>query len=365
MRALLLLVTVGAFAACNAGPVTTPAKMWTSRDFLNGHGQKLSFGGWEPDELLANKGEALRFMPDGGTQQGGPGFTLFPALTDSKVAAFAITDIWSNHPQPWVQPVWAPLDESGARVTGAWNVFPVDVDSTFYSPFWRAELLFTPGLTKDTYKSGRDVLDAKVERRQTAVVLCPIVPLRDEGDELRFADDGSGSRHPLTLQPLSLPAKPARAWVDGNVVGYFDFGPDRVPADQQTLREASAYFFVSAPGERPLPLVVVLPSDARRHSLVRRVDVVIPTTAAPFVPANRPDLRAMLQARGLTVPLAPASLDAFPELALRVAGTPACFTEPTFPAGCDWLDTRERIEAFAPGTLIEQPVQLAIAVVLP
>ena len=367
MRLLLLvLVTAGAFAACNAAPVTDPAKMWSSRDFLNGHGKKLSFGGWEPDELMATKGEVLRFMPDGGTQQGGPGFTLFPGLTDSRLAAFAITDIWENHPQPWVQPVWVPLDESGNKVMGVWNVFPVDVDSTFYSPFWRAELLLTPGLTQDTYKSARDVLDAKVQRRQTAVVLCPIVPLRDEGDEVRFADDGSGPRHPLTLQLLKkVPAKPAKAWVDGNVVGYFDFGADRTPADEQTLQEATAYFFVSAPGERPLPLTVVLPSDAVRHSLVRRVDVVIPAGAKPFVPTNRPDLKAMLEARGLTVPLASASADAFPELALRVAGTPACFTEPTFPAGCDWLDTRERIEAFAPGTLIERPVQLAIGVVLP
>lgn len=354
-----------ALAACNAGPAAPTAKVWSSREYLAGHGQPLDFGGFAPAELLALTGEELRFMPDARTQQGGPGLTLFPGVTDSKVAAFAITDIWANHPQPWVEPVWAPLDENGNKVMGVWNVFPVDVDSTFYSPFWRAELLFTPGLTKDTYKSSRDVLNAKVERRSSAIVLCPIVPLRDEGDELHFADDGSGPRDPLTLQPLTLPAKPTRAWVDGHAVGYFDFGADRAAADQQTLQESSAYFFVSAPGERPLPLAAVLPAEAKRHSLVRRVDVVMPASAAPFVPSNRPELKAMLEARAVAVRTVPGALDAFPEFALRVAGSPSCFDEPTFPAGCDWLDTPQRLQAYAPGTLIVQPVQLAIGVVLP
>lgn len=353
-----MVVGALALAACNSGPAAPVAKLWTAREFVAAQGKPLDFGGWRPDELLVPEGGALRFLP--GTQQGGPGLTLFPAVVEQGVAAFAITDLWANHPQPWVQPVWGPVDENGAKVTGVWNVFPVDVDSTFYSPFWRMELLFTPGLTPETYQSGRDVLDAKVARRSGPIVLCPIVPA-----EVRFADDGSGPKDPLTLRALALPAKLSNAWVDGRQVTYYDFGPDRAPADEQTLQEARAYFFVSAPGERPLPLAAVLPAEPKRHSLVRRVDVVIPAGAAPFVPSNRPELKALLEARGMTVPVVPAGLDGFSQLALRVAGRPACFEEASFPSDCDWLDSVARIEAFPPGVVSAQPVQLAIAVVVP
>lgn len=345
----------GLLAACNSGPAEPLAKAWTTRDFSKPTG---NFGGFFPSELLALEGDPLRFQP--GNQTGGNGLILFPAVADRKVAAFFITDIWQAHPEPWVQPVWAPLDENGEKVQGVSNVFPVDVDSTFYSPFWRAELLLTPGLTPTTFRSGRDVLNAKVERRSGAIILCPIVPLGT-----RIAGDDSGSKEPLTLRPVKVPTKTAPAWVDRREVAYLPVGGDRVQADGQNLREALAYFFVSAAGQRPLPLATVLSAEPTRNSLVRRVDVVIPPKGAPFVPSNRPELKALLEARDVAVPMVNPALDAFPEYALRVATNASCFEDPAFPAACTWLDTPAVLDALPVDRRIVQDVQLAIGVVLP
>lgn len=357
MNALRVGALALLLAACNPGPAAPLARFWSGRDFSKPTG---NFGGFFPSELMARDGASLRFQP--GNQTGGDGLILFPAVADRAVVAFVITDIWQAHPEPWVQPVWSPLDENGAQPVGVWNVFPVDVDSTFYSPFWRAEMLLTSGLTPTSFRSGRDVLNAKGERRSGSIILCPIVP-----DGTRIADDGSGAKEPITLRPVMVPTKTNRAWVDGKEVSYFDFGPDRVQADGQNLREALAYFFVSAAGQRPLPLATVLPAEPKRNSLVRRVDVVIPGGAAPFVPANRPDLRALLlrEAPELTVPTVSVTLDAFPQFALRVATDPACFEDPAFPTACDWLDTPARLEALRADRRIVQDVQLAIGVVLP
>ena len=342
-------------AACNPGPASPLAKTWSTRDFSKPTG---NFGGFLPSELMALEGASLRFQP--GNQASGNGLILFPAVADRAVASFIITDIWQDHPEPWVQPVWAPLDENGAPVEGVSNIFPVDVDSTFYSPFWRAELLFTPGLTPTTFRSGRDVLNAKVERRSGAIILCPIVPLGT-----RIAGDDSGSKEPLTLRPVKVPTTTTRAWVDGREVAYLAVGADRVQADGQNLREALAYFFVSAAGQRPLPVATVLSAEPTRNSLVRRVDVVIPPNAAPFVPSNRPELKALLEAREVAMPMVNPALDVFPEYTLRVATNASCFEDPAFPTACTWLDTPAVLDALPVDRRIVQDVQLAIGVVLP
>lgn len=349
-------------AGCSAGSQPT-AKKWTARDFLQKQGAHPDggFGGWMADELLALEGAPLRFQP--GMQTGGPGLTLFPGISEGNPVAFVITDIWQDHPQPWVQPVWIPLDEStGTKPPDVRNVFPVDVDSTFYSPFWRAEWILTPGLTPATYQSARDILSSKRDLRAGTVILCPLVP---EGT--LFANDGTGPKEPATLttlRPEDLATKTTPGLVDGVVVNYLDFGLDRVPSadNGQRLVDAEAYFFVSAAGERPLPVAAVLPDEPLRHSLVRRIDVVLPLGAGPFVPLDRPELKRLLEARGLVVDDVDPALNAFTNKTLHVAMNRACFTPSGF-ADCKWLDTREAIAAL-PGTRrIEQPVQLAIGVV--
>lgn len=373
MRRWVLLALLS-LAGCSSGSDEPEAKLWTVHDFLSLKDavdkdmDPVSLGGWLPRELLVEGGLPLLFVP--GAQAGSHGLTLWPAVTGGGAASFVITEIWENHPEPWVQPVWAPRDSGGRPVSGALNVFPVGEKSTFYSPFWRAEELLTEQVDENTYRSSRDVLSGKFKRRSGTIVLCPIVPAGTG-----FADDGNGTLHPMTHAPVTLkpvPPEPPHpgwlprdlgvGWVDGAHVSYYDFGDDHAPADEQDLREATAYFFVKTAGARPLPLAAVLPANALRNSLVRRVDVVLPAGAAPFVPAERGKLKTLLEGRDLTVPAAPAG---FGDYALRVAADPACFSAANFPAACDWLDTPARLEALPGGARIVRPVQLAIGVVLP
>lgn len=367
--AVVLLSLVG----CGSSSDEPAAKFWTVHDFLalkdatDEQGQPLKLGGWHARELVVEGGRPLLFVPN--AQVRAHGLTLWPAVSGGAAASFVITEIWQNHPQPWVQPVWLPRDSAGRPVSGALSVFPVGEKSTFYSPFWRAEELLTETVDETTYRSARDVLSGRSIRRTGSIILCPLMPTGTG-----FADDGAGTLHPMTRAPVTLkPVPPAvhpgwlprelsAGWVDGGRVDYFDFGADHAPAIEQTLQEATAYFFVSRAGERPLPLAAVLPADALRHSLVRRVDVVLPEGAAPFVPSDRSELRTLLEARELTVRPSQAG---FWDYALRVAANPDCFTGPGFPAACDWLDSPTRIGALPSSARVVQPVQLAIGVVLP
>lgn len=360
-------------AACAPGTDVPDAKFWTVSHFIKARDKNPDFGGYFPKDLVVPQGEPLVFLS--GTQNEGQGLTLFPAVAEGKAASFVITEIWANWPDPWVQPVYLPRDEAGRPMQDARTVFPVDVVSTFYSPFWRAEELLTPDLDEDTYRSARDVLNAPpgTQRRSGAIVFCPIVP-----PETRFANDGTGTKDPMTrtlatlkptppvVHPGWLPPATSDAWVDGKPVSYFDFGADHAPSDGQVVFDAPAYFFVKAQGGAPLPVAAVLPDEPVRHAFVTRHDVTLPPGALPFIPPNRPELRALLASKGLEVPaLSDPSLDAFPQYTLRVAVDPACFADARFPASCDWLDSPARVLRLPSNTVVERRVQLGIGVVLP
>lgn len=354
-----MVVLVPLFTACNSGPAAPPAKLWPVRDFVEKHDAGVDFGGWAPGELVRFEGESIPFRKDA-TQTGGPGLTWFPAVADGEVATYVVTEIWANHPQPWVEPVWAPYDENFERADDVWNVFPVDVGSTFYTPFWKAELLITPGLTAETYRDSRDVLNAKgIERRPGPYLVCPFVT---EG--MGFADDGTGWKDPLTLQPVTLGSGLRRGWVDGKEVSYYDFGP-RIQGEGDMVRSKDFYVFVARAGDKPLPLAAVLPTEPLLNALVNRVDVVLPEGSGVFVPSNRDDLRAMVEARGVSVPVVAPTLDVHAAYALRVATNPACFDAVDFPTSCDWLDSPSRLLQLTPDQRIARPVQLTLGVAIP
>lgn len=373
MSARLAAAAALCLVGCAPSGDVDEAKFWTVANFISARARNPDFGGFSPQELVVPEGERLVFQA--GTQASGVGLTLFPAVAEGRPASFVITEIWSSWPDPWVQPVYLPRTEAGQPQDGTLNVFPIDVSSTFYSPYWRMEELLTPDLTDATYRSARDVLNApaRTVRRSGSIVFCPIVPA-----ETRFADDGSGTKDPMTLtlatlkptppavHPGWLPSALSTAWVDGRQVRYYDFGPDHAPSEGQVVFEAPAYFFVREAGGAPLPVAAVLPDDPVRHALVRRYDVVWPAGAAPFVPPNRPELRALLTRKELEVPeLTDPALDAFPQYTLRVAMNPACFAAATFPTGCDWLDTPARIARLPSNLVVKSEVQLGIGVVLP
>ncbi len=366
-----LAAAVLALTACTPTP-GPDAKVWNAREFIALRGQPRDFGGWYPSELMVGPDEVIPFST---ARQGpGNGLTVFPGVSEGQAIGFLITMLWANHPDPWVQPVWTPVNQNGVRPADVLNIFPVGLESNFSSPYWKTVFLKDEALTPTTFRSARDVLNSKVVPTDGPLVFCPIVP-----DDVTVAGAAQGFPvHPLTGTPFGFRSNaaqpfarltPAAAWVENQTVSYLPLGPSRQSYTNQTLEESPLYVFVTKLGERPLPLAAVWPPGPRGRSLLNRVDVELPPGAGAFVPANRPDLREALVARGVpTSALTDVSvaLDAFPAFALRVATNPACFQDvANFPGGCRWLDSEAAVLGLREDLRRAQPVQLAAAVLDP
>jgi hypothetical protein len=345
---LLLLVMV----ACAPAPGPT-AKVWTPREFVAKHAvTEPVFGGWAPKQLLVIEGEQIPFTK----RKQGPfeGLTVFPGVSEGRALGFVITDLWQSHPEPWVQPVYAPASVTEGRAPQkrvmTASVFPVGLDSTFYSPWWRMELVPLDNSEATSLISSKVVLERKTRRTLGPLVFCPIVAPTIEV----AADVIRRPVHPLTGTALSSPERGA-AFVDEKPVVYLDFGPGRAPFEGQRLVESELFVFVK--DGVALPVAAVWPAEARAHGFLRRVEVEVPKGAAFFVPSNRPDLRAPL---GELAPPVAASLDAFQEYGLRLARDPSCFSSPNFPGACDWLDVHDKVRAVPFAT--RRDVQLSAAV---
>lgn len=354
MRASALLVLCGA-TAC-APLEVEKAEVWTVANAVARKNVNADFGGWAPGRLVVQPGERLPF--EDAQQLGVPGLVIHPGVADGASAPFIITEVWRNHPTPWVQPVWMPRTLDGQRVAEVRNVFSVDVDSTFYSPFWQLEVLRTDALTPETFRSARDALNtANVERSVGPLVYCPVLP-----PDVVFASSVAGPRDPITLRAVPQ-MYAALAWSEHRTIGYLDFGPGRFEQVEQLPRPARAYFFVKSEGGTVLPVASVLPSSPKAHSFLQRVDVPWPEKAAVYVPSSRAELRDGLVA--LDVPVArllPAN-DGVGERALQVVLDRACLETGAI-ADCVWLDS---VKAIVDASLmtVEQPVQLAAGVVSP
>lgn len=345
---VLLLVMV----ACAPAPAPT-AKVWTPREFFGKRAEtKPIFGGWAPAQLLVTEGQPIPFT----TRVQGPfeGLPVFPGVSDGRAVGFVITDVWQDHPEPWVQPVYVPASmpaDGAPRERGVSSVFPVGLDSTFYSPWWRMEFVPLDDTEATSLSSSKQVLERKTARTMGPLVLCPIVP-RSSFDVA--AEVATKPLHPLTGVALAGPEQKS-AFVDGEPVQYLGFGPGRAPFEGQRLVESDVFVFVKDGAS--LPVAAVMPAVARAHGFLRRVDVEVPNGAAFFVPSNRPDLRAPL---GELAPPVAASLDQFQAYALRLAKDPACFSSPSFPSACDWLDSHETVRGLPFAT--RRDVQLTAAV---
>jgi hypothetical protein len=345
---------------CGVAPAAdTLPKVWTAKDFLERHEQAVDFGGWTPSQLLVTEGQALPFAS--GTHRGGPALVLFPGVSEGESAPFVITDVWRGHAQPWVQPVWGPVDADGHPVENVRNVFPVDVGASFYSPFWQLIVLPTPGLTPTTYRRAREVLNARVEKKLGPLVLCPFVP-----PEVGVQDEGMGPIDPATgatLKPVgSSPGLVESELHEVHDIAYLNFGIDRAPWKGQSLEEALAYFFVRAPDEPPLPVAAVLPARPLQHALVRRVDVVLPAGSGVYVPSTRPELRALMERLQVPAPLPRVDQNPF---TLRVALNRECFAAADFPETCQWLDSAQKVQALLGASRKVRPIQLTVGVLVP
>ncbi|MDP3500387.1 MAG: hypothetical protein Q8S33_08645 [Myxococcales bacterium] len=350
---VLLLV----MAACAPAPAPT-ATVWTAREFFARRDVTAPiFGGWAPSQLLVTEGQTIPFTTR--VQGAFEGLTVFPGVSDGRAVGFVISDIWQDHPEPWVQPVYVPArsspDGSALQSRGLPTIFPVGLDSTFYSPWWRVELVPLDDAAATSLTSAELVLEQGTARTLGPLVLCPIVP-NDRFDVAAQVRTQLQTKplHPLTGAALAAP-KHKSAFVDDGAVEYLDFGPGRAPFNGQRLVESDLFVFVK--NGASLPVAAVMPAAARSRGFLRRVEVEVPESARFFVPSNRPDLREPL---GELAPAVDARLDAFPAYALRLVRDPACFSSPGFPDTCDWLDSPEKVRALPVTTRRE--VQLSVAV---
>ncbi len=350
--------------ACQATSTEPAAETWSVANFVNPD---------EPaDETLVRwqRGELHRRLGDGLER-----LTIFPAYADGKPAAFVFTELWANHPRPWLQPVYlhtvAPFDPVAGAPSAfpdSKSIFPVDFDGSFYSPYWRATY----------YQTDRQLTDAVAvvnlgpqQVQVGSLIYCPLVPANVRVEN---ADAGPPT-HPLTDRPLR-PIQVLEAYAPGKtssgdfapstLVHYFGFGIDRVPWDGDTVYDTPMYVFTD--GTTRLPLPPILPDDAIHHGLAKVVDLVFPPTAFIFVPrpqkadfeAGNADAIARLGGLSHVLTNDEVSASVANTYFLRVLLTPDCVApDAGFPDSCTWLDSASKVQALIPSWRLQPTGGLA------
>jgi hypothetical protein len=367
--------------ALGCAPATGPeAKLWTVEDFLAARAADKDFGGWRTSELVTLEGQPIPFRRaphvDVDALQGpGYGLTVFPAFSEGQPASFVITELWRDHPTPWVQPTWqlvralVPDNPGAAPVAGTQSIFPNGPQATFYSPFWRATYVLAPDASRDTYRSAVGVMNARLPSAQGPVFYCVLAPA-DGG--VAVAGGEARAVHPWLLaedvgldggSPLAVRAPAMRtAWVDDAEVSVLAVGADRVSVDGQLPVESRLYTFVAGADGGLLPIPAVLPNDAFRSSFVRRYDVRVPPGGAVFVPEERAALRAALAARGVAV-VSPAVDPSVGRAHLGAVITDTrCLAGDGGLTGCALLDSAAEIEALDRALVTASATTAAVAV---
>jgi len=306
-------------AAC--APAAPPrAISWPAATFFRE--KSVDFGGWQTADIADNTTKQLLVQPawGGGERMG-----------------YIVSEIWVAHPDLWVQAVYnlGPVQQE--------TVFTVDVDSTFYSPFWRAWLV--TGEVGEKYQRVSDV--NRLPMKKGPLVLCPIVPQGvtvGPPADLRVADGG------ITY---------GVAYVDGRKVDYLSFGAERQLVEPHlggeadgVARPARLHVFSrpSADGGFLKDLPAVLPDDTWHRAYVKRVDTMLEREAV-FVPADdTTGLRERLKGLGVHVPDASVAIP--PEEARKHRGHVAldgtCFESAAGLASCKWLDSEQKLEDGVP-----------------
>jgi hypothetical protein len=338
---------------CACGPGVAPAKVWTARDYYEQHEiREPRFGGWSPYELARLPGELTLFTQK--ATGADAGLSVFPVLIGGQPTGMVILDIWQDHPAPWVQPVYSPSTvQNGVLlpIDDAFSVFPVGIDSSFYSAWWQQHLV-PMAADGTTLTSARDAL-ARNPVVTNEVVLCPLVPT-DTGVAL----EGDGAaREPIAQTRLEVP-EVANAFVDGRQVHYLALGANRIRASGQTLEAGDLYLWVD--GDVPLPVAAVGPRNRFNAGLVRRVEVQVPPGAAFFVPDNRPELRRAFANEALVPPVAVA-LNVHQNFALRLTLNAECLTPAAF-ASCRWVSTAAEVLQLPSGLLRRRPVLASLGI---
>lgn len=356
------LLALLACCACGSNPAPPAGALWTTFDFVAAQkgsrfdGQVTQAG--QPLRLLSAPFSSTVVNQDPAT----PGLTVFPAFSEGRPAAYVTTEIWEQFPRIWVQPLYVPVQSYDANgpvfYPSGDSVFGIDATSRFYSPYWQVYYFVTD--KPNTYRSAKAILDAGFELHEGPGKFCAISP---EGLGPAQPAGAAGPVRPLSGEAIGAPAA-GQAYVDGHRVYYVDLGNDRFRWDPVTkvVTESALFGFAvrGASGEAALvdlpkvggtgPLFSGIPALApggrpQFGGLWHLYSVLLPKTAAVYVPSGKPALRASVEAQGLAAPPPPAGRDGDDALTLKVAADKACFATAAAFDACTWLDSQAQIEA--------------------
>jgi hypothetical protein len=359
--------------SCTPVPPPVVGKAWPTETFFKAP-EAPFFGPEYPNSMLISTDGGIPWRTplyeDAGVVSDGTwSLAVQPAFQAGNVAAYVVTEIWDNHPDLWIQPVYH-LFKSGQPQGG---VFGVGVDSNFYSPFWRVYDADLGSREAKDVTTVADIVNDELLLTKRAIWVCPIVPdqLNGVAGLAASALNGFAPVRPFTFEPVTLPELDDDAFADGAPVKYLNFGERQIGqlyeegADGTVLAD-DLYVFARAEadgGRTPLHLPAVLADEAGLHAYVRRVDVLLEDEKV-FVPFGYDALRAEVNAE--------LRRDAGPEPAwgidpqtaaaymLRVATDDSCFHDAgSFPQGCTWLDSEGQIDdLFPPSRVLDSTVTL-------
>jgi hypothetical protein len=107
MRAWVVALMLG----CGCTADQSPAAVRRSTvAFVEGASRGRASGGFAETTFVVRRGEPLLAFagcPDRGEVAAADGYRVLPAFAEGAPAAFVVSELWENHPAPWVQPVYA------------------------------------------------------------------------------------------------------------------------------------------------------------------------------------------------------------------------------------------------------------------
>ena len=289
---------------------------------------------------------------------------VLPAFAEASAAAYVVGEMWTNYKEVWLQPwyslvtAWDSKAPSANRLKDkdgkpAPAIYDVDVDSTFYSPFWRVLWVVVPPDTQvDTYTTSRQLLNAGLPIYEGPPW---IYSMRPEGMTL----GETKPTHPLLGSEVGTMAMGPQAWIEGTQKPSLNLGGNNFTYTATDVVNEVALFWFVRRGAAPetgseWPAVVgtgplgtrnpaeVVGNKPRFGGLCRLHLAAVPPTAAPFDPAVSTQAAEALTKANLD----PATYRGRVALnATKIAMTDtACFDDPMFPQSCIWLDSQAAVE---------------------
>ena len=356
-----------ALGGCSQSPAAPAAKLFTLFDV-----QALYAGGAPGEQAIADDdglpgGIRLDLILK---DDGSSALDWRSAWANNDRVAFLTTEVWTNYPEVWMQPVYVPVTSAspGGPIQRVGRpIFTVGAASAFYSPFLQVVYVEVPADTApDLLTSARQILDGGYPLRPGEGRTMPLVP-----DDVAL---------PLVANQSTGVSPPSTGYLGGASVSFLDFGSSSFTWDPSTnvVQEAPIYVltFIGADGSvlasPSIPTILgpgpagsglALPDGAQRNYAYYRVHtVVVPSTARVFVePSSQLDTDlydAGLQPfTGFAPGASAAQITTFSGRVALNPGDPAqgvsgCFDNPMLlahvagdPTTCTWLGSEAALQA--------------------